>query len=390
MRNYFSFLILFLSVFSFAQTKTTYTVVDNKMTVIPKDLSGSTTGIAAFISANFKTDNDKIRAAFHWTASNISYDVANMFAVNFNETELEKITKTVQTKKGVCSHYAAVFNDIAKKIGIESYIIEGYTKQNGKVGDLAHAWVAAKIDGQWFLFDPTWGAGYVNNGKFYKKINDAYFKVAPAKMIASHIPFDYLWQFLNYPITNGEFYEGKIQINKTKKYFDFEKEIVKYNGLSEIDQLFETAKRIEENGLKNAMILERYEGKKKNIAYLRQSISIDKLNSIVNEMNEAVVLLNDFINYRNKKFKPTFPDEQINSMIQIPREKLIKCQNDIYSIGSVGSENASNLTSIKSSIATALAQAEEHALFVKDYLGKSKLVRKTMFSKVSWFGIPLN
>lgn len=390
MRNYFSFLILFLSVFSFAQTKTTYTVVDNKITVIPRDLSGSTAGIAAFISTNFKTDNDKIRAAFHWTASNISYDVANMFAVNFNETELEKITKTVQTKKGVCSHYAAVFNDIAKKIGIESYIIEGYTKQNGKVGDLAHAWVVAKIDGQWFLFDPTWGAGYVNNGKFYKKINDAYFKVAPTKMIASHIPFDYLWQFLNYPITNGEFYEGKIQINKTKKYFDFEKEIVKYNGLSEIDQLFETAKRIEENGLKNAMILERYEGKKKNIAYLRQSISIDKLNSIVNEMNEAVVLLNDFINYRNKKFKPTFPDEQINSMIQIPREKLIKCQNDIYSIGSVGSENASNLTSIKSSIATALAQAEEHALFVKDYLGKSKLVRKTMFSKVSWFGIPLN
>ncbi|UFH36601.1 transglutaminase domain-containing protein [Flavobacterium acetivorans] len=390
MRNYFSFLILFLSVFSFAQTKTTYTVVDNKMTVIPRDLSSSTAGIAAFISTNFKTDNDKIRAAFHWTASNISYDVANMFAVNFNETELEKITKTVQTKKGVCSHYAAVFNDIAKKIGIESYIIEGYTKQNGKVGDLAHAWVVAKIDGQWFLFDPTWGAGYVNNGKFYKKINDAYFKVAPTKMIASHISFDYLWQFLNYPITNGEFYEGKIQINKTKKYFDFEKEIVKYNGLSEIDQLFETAKRIEENGLKNAMILERYEGKKKNIAYLRQSISIDKLNSIVNEMNEAVVLLNDFINYRNKKFKPTFPDEQINSMIQIPREKLIKCQNDIYSIGSVGSENASNLTSIKSSIATALAQAEEHALFVKDYLGKSKLVRKTMFSKVSWFGIPLN
>lgn len=390
MRNYFSFLILFLSVFSFAQTKTTYTVVDNKMTVIPRDLSGSTAGIAAFISTNFKTDNDKIRAAFHWTASNISYDVANMFAVNFNETELEKITKTVQTKKGVCSHYAAVFNDIAKKIGVESYIIEGYTKQNGKVGDLAHAWVAAKIDGQWFLFDPTWGAGYVNNGKFYKKINDAYFKVAPAKMIASHIPFDYLWQFLNYPITNGEFYEGKIQINKTKKYFDFEKEIVKYNGLSEIDQLFETAERIEKNGLKNAMILERYEGKKKNIAYLRQSISIDKLNSIVNEMNEAVVLLNDFINYRNKKFKPTFPDEQINSMIQIPRGKLIKCQNDIYSIGSVGSENTSNLTSIKSSIATALAQAEEHALFVKNYLGKSKLVRKTMFSKVSWFGIPLN
>jgi hypothetical protein len=37
-----------------------------------------------------------------------------------------------------------------------------------------------------------------------------------------------------------------------------------------------------------------------------------------------------------------------------------------------------------------LAQAEEYELFVKDYLSKSKLVRKTMFTKVSWFGIPLN
>jgi hypothetical protein len=36
------------------------------------------------------------------------------------------------------------------------------------------------------------------------------------------MPFD-LWQFSNYPISNNDFYEGKIQMNKTKKYFDFEK-----------------------------------------------------------------------------------------------------------------------------------------------------------------------
>jgi hypothetical protein len=29
-------------------------------------------------------------------------------------------------------------------------------------------------------------------------------------------------------------------------------------------------------------------------------------------------------------------------------------------------------------------------VFVKTYLSKSKLVRKTMFSKVTWFGLPLN
>jgi hypothetical protein len=37
-----------------------------------------------------------------------------------------------------------------------------------------------------------------------------------------------------------------------------------------------------------------------------------------------------------------------------------------------------------------LVQSETHLQFVNDYLSKSKLVRKTMFSKISWFGIPLN
>ena len=77
-------------------------------------------------------------------------------------------------------------------------------------------------------------------------------------------------------------------------------------------------------------------------------------------------------------------------MIQKPREKLIKCQNDIYKVGAIGPENASYLTSIKKSIETNLALAEDYASFVKTYLSKSKLVRKTMFTKVSWLGAPLN
>ena len=390
MKNIYLVLFFFISFLSFGQVNTGYSLVDAKMAVIPASSTTSTDAIAKYINSNFKTETDKIRAVFYWTASNISYDVANMFAVNFNETEQEKIARTLKTKKGVCIHYAVVFNELSQKTGIQSYIIDGYTKQNGKVSDLAHAWIAAKIDKKWYIFDPTWGSGYVNNGRFYKKINNYYCKAEPAKIIASHISFDYLWQFSNYPITNGEFYEGKIQINKTKKYFDFEKEINKNSAMSEADQLFASAERIEKNGLKNAMILERYEGKKQQLTYLRHTTNIEKLNSIVNEMTQAVVQLNDFIYYRNNKFKPALSDDEISNMIETPREQLVKCQNDIYSVGSVGGKNASNVASIKKSIGAALAQAEEHSLFVKNYLSKSKIVRKTMFSKVTWFGVPLN
>ena len=386
MKNIFFFLFFFSSLFSFGRVNTEYSLIDAKMAAMPKNATTSTQAIAKYINANFKTETDKIRAAYYWTSSNISYDVPGMYAVNFSETVQQKITRALKTRKGVCIHYASIFNDLSQKIGIQSYIIEGYTKQNAKVSELAHAWIAAKIDKKWYVFDPTWGSGYVNNKRFYKKLDNAYFKAEPSKIIASHIPFDYLWQFSNYPITNKEFYEGKIQINTSKKYFDFGKEIAKYNGLSEADQLFASAQRIEKNGLINEMISARYEGKKKQLIYLQHSTNIEKLNSIVNEMNEAVVLLNDFIRFRNNKFSPVFSDDEIYRMIEAPREKLSKCQNDIYKVGSVGSENASNVASIKKSISRTVSQAEEHSSFVQDYLNSSKTVRKTMFYKVSRLG----
>lgn len=390
MKKLVFFFILLNSIFSFGQSLVLYTSIDKKMALIPKEYTTSTDAIAKYINANFKTENDKIRAVFYWTSSSISYDVKNMFMVNFDETPQTRIPKTLETKKGICGDYAAVFNEIATLVGVKSVIISGYTKQKGKIDTLSHAWCAAKIDNKWCFFDPTWGSGSLQNGKYVKKINDYYFKAEPSKIISSHIPFDYLWQFSNYPVTNAEFYEGKTQINQSKKYFDFEKEIAKQSTLSEIDRLFESNLRIEKNGLKNALIIEVYEHNKKQLLYLRQKEGIEKLNNIVKEINDAVVLLNDFILYRNNKFKPTFPDEEINAMIQKPREKLIKCQNDIYKLGYIGNENTANLTSLKKSIETNLALAEEHALFVKNYLSKSKLVRKTMFSKVSWFGVPLN
>jgi transglutaminase/protease-like cytokinesis protein 3 len=80
---------------------------------------------------------------------------------------------------------------------------------------MSHAWCASKIDNQWYIFDPTWGSGFVNNGKFVNAFDDRYFKANPSEIIASHMPFDYMWQFLTYPISNQEFYnEVLVLINQ--------------------------------------------------------------------------------------------------------------------------------------------------------------------------------
>lgn len=385
MKNAFLLLFLFCSNFIFSQIKQPdYTSVDVKMSKIPLEYSQNIEGIAKYIQSNFNTETDKIRAVYFWTANNIRYDIENMFAVNYGETSQDKIDSAFKTKKGVCVHYAEVFNKIANSIGFQSLIVQGYTKQDGKIAQLSHVWCATKIDSKWYLFDPTWGAGGINNGVFIKKLNNSYFKIAPSKMIASHMPFDYLWQFSNYPINNQEFTAGKIQIDKSKKYFDFEKEMIRYNTLSETDKLVESIGRMEKNGINNPLIAERLEVKKKNLNYLSQGVNIDKLNSIVNEFNQAVGLLNDFVYYRNRKFKPTLPDAELKKMIQVPRDQIAKCQDRIYSVGNVGSENTSNLISVKKSINESLVQADEYLQFVNQYLSKSTLVRKTMFSKLSY------
>jgi hypothetical protein len=384
------FLFLMVTGIAFGQVKSPYALIDAKMDKIPDNLSTSTNGIAGYINENFKSENDKARAVFYWTASNISYDIENITTINFAEVSPDKIKNTLLARKGVCIHYAEVFNDVAQNVGLQSYIIYGYTKQNGKVDVLSHAWCAAKIDKTWWLFDPTWGAGYVQNNKFFKKINNLNFKVAPSQFISTHMPFDYLWQFLNYTVTNQEFIDGKTQVNKTKPKFDFVKELEEYQQMPELDRAKSVLMRVQDNGVKNALIQEMVLFKKSEIDALQNNSAMEKMQAISDDYNQAIAQYNDFIMYRNNKFKPLLPDEAIKEMIESPKRKILDCQNRIYNIGKFNDNNLKNVKSLKKAIIDVLKQIEEQEKFVNDYLSKSKSARKGMFTKITWLGIPLN
>ena len=383
------FLFLMFTVVSFGQTNVNYTLVDAKMDKIPNDLSNSTIGISEYINANFKSENDKVRAAFYWVASNIRYDIENIESIDYKEISQDKIKNTVLTKKGVCIHYTEVFNDIAQKVGVKSYPIYGYTKQNGKIDVLSHAWCAARIDNVWWLFDPTWGAGYIDKKKFFKKINNLNYKVSPSKFIETHMPFDYLWQFLNYPITNQEFIEGKTQLNKTKPNFDFVTQIGEYDAMSDLDKERTALIRIEKNGVKNSLIREMVLSKKSQVDAMQNNEAMEKMRVISDDYNQAISMFNDFIFYRNNKFKPVLSDEAIKAMIETPKQKIIDCQNRIYKIGSYNDSNIANVKSLKNAIIDVLKQIEVQEKFVNEYLSKSKLGRKSMFTKVTFLGLPV-
>jgi len=375
-------ILLFFVQISIGQTTPNYAYVDNKMASITEKLTTTTSEIADYINSNFTNQDDKIRAIYYWITSNISYDVPNMYAPNNLDSPQVKITNTLKTRKGVCIHYAEVFNEIANKVGVKSYIISGYTKQFDEVATISHAWNISQIDGKWFLFDATWGAGFVEGKIFVKKQNNTYFKRVPDRMIDNHMPFDYLWQLLNEPLTNSEFISGELDATKPKLNFDYNSEIEKHEKLSDADRAFEASKRIEKNGLLNNMITENYNLKKKEFTVINQNKSVEKLIVITANFNEAIQDLNDFILFRNKRFKPTQSDETLKKMIQNVRDKMNKCQDDVYKVGSVSPENAANLNSLKRAILAGLEKTKESEDFLKEYLSKETLGRKLMFTNL--------
>src|SRR5215217_3743983 len=95
----FSFFLVQISIAQKAVVNE-FATIDAKVLKLPDSLTRTTTDISKYIISNFKTDQEKTRAIFIWIASNIQYDIDNMFAINFYESKEEKIAKPLKTRKG--------------------------------------------------------------------------------------------------------------------------------------------------------------------------------------------------------------------------------------------------------------------------------------------------
>ena len=287
-----------------AQKATGYSAVGRIMSHIPDSLTYSSKGIADYVYSHFHTQKDKARGIFIWIVRNIQYDFDIIFDINYYPDPAELIEKVLKTRTGVCLHYANLFSDIANKAGIKSYVVQGYTKQHGVVDFLPHVWCAGLIDTVWYLFDPTWGSGYVMNGTFVKDLNNAYFMASPKDLIISHMPFDPLWQFLHFPVTNQEFYARRSRINTGKPFFSFTDTLYTYEHESEIERYISSARRIEQNGVTNAFLAAKLRVLQGEIVYYRNKMNVEKYDTAVKLYNEGIKILNRFIKYSNHQYKP--------------------------------------------------------------------------------------
>ena len=158
-----------------------------------------------FLSRDFESDEEKVRAIYSWLIKNVSYDpdAYKLFNYRFKdyrernqkeERSRKKIIEyTLRTGKAVCEGYAMAFEKLLTLQGIDNFLIRGDTKTNfndiDRDFDLNHMWNAIKLDETWYLFDATWGAGKYTD-KFIKEPSYFYFKTTPSLFVKTHYPED--------------------------------------------------------------------------------------------------------------------------------------------------------------------------------------------------------
>ena len=170
----------------------------------------STKELANILSSYANSDLEKARIIYSWITHNIAYDVYALNNLFENDIYPDVTSKTVlQNKATICSGYANLYQQLAEKMGLKSVIVLGYAKGSdyimGNDNRVNHAWNGVKINGNWYLMDPTWGAGIVNKGTFLAEFNPFYFATKPQQFIYSHFPEDSKWQLLNTTYSRSQF-----------------------------------------------------------------------------------------------------------------------------------------------------------------------------------------
>ncbi|MDP4267248.1 MAG: transglutaminase domain-containing protein [Bacteroidota bacterium] len=325
---------------------------------IPESKTKTSADLGNYIKKNLKTEDECIRAFYSWLAFNVNYDVEKMYHPDVFSSPALLIEHTLKTRKAVCQGYSELFNDLCKTAGIKSFVIQGYTKQNGVIVNLGHAWIAVKLkNNEWTFIDPTWGAGYVMNNEYIKRYNDDHYRIKPENFIKTHMPFDPMWQLMDYPVTNKEFYDGKT-ISIENKQFNYNDSISKYETQSELDKYFYTAQRVEKNGVINQMTSDYLNYLNKNIAVIKQNQIVfyqNKMailfNSASSQYRNCINLFNEYITFKYKQGKPKKTSKEFIAMLNKCKTQLTETKSILLTVDIENNDNLKmNLNQINKSI----------------------------------------
>lgn len=224
---------VFLSMSAFAQD---YERVDAIISMYPNTFDNPER-LSKFIARDFTSEEDKVRAIYTWIIQNIAYDpdeykqfdytFSNYRERNEKDEKLRNkiIQRTLQKGVAVCEGYAMLFEKLCEQQGIKNYLVRGDIKSNfpdiGRPFKRVHMWNVASIEGKYYLFDATWGAGKYN-GKFIKEPSYFYYETPPELFIKTHYPDMPEDAFMDEIMSREQFSEQPLIIEKSLLAKDIE------------------------------------------------------------------------------------------------------------------------------------------------------------------------
>ncbi|KAA9039484.1 transglutaminase domain-containing protein [Ginsengibacter hankyongi] len=348
-----------------AQYENDYAEADRIALNIPASQTNSTADIAAYINKNFDTDNKKVRAIYTWVISHIRYSNDSIHRVILNEDRDQLVTFALRRRKGVCENFAAIFDDICKKCGLRSFAVEGYTKQNSSVDRTSHAWNIVYIDKKWSAYDPTWDAG--QSSTFYQPVRTNYFMIAPPVFIQTHMPFDPMFQLLDYPLTYKEFNNGSIRAKNVAKYFNYNDSINKYEKDEPLERYIGATERIQNNGAANNMISTKLSQLRLEIELIYQVKDSVLYNDAIADYNFATNEFNNFIAYRNNQFKPEKTDAQIQLLFDEVRKSIAAARKKLKEVNQSKAKLTLDTGDVEYAINKLDNHMKEQEVFFKNY-----------------------
>lgn len=344
----------------FAQDNTYFAATDAKALRIPKEETASISSLAGFINSNFKTEQEKIRAAYVWVIHNIQYDKDSMYIINRLHDPDSTAEATLRRRKGVCENFASLFSVLVSKAGILSYTVYGYSKTGGITDWGGHCWTAVYANNEWLLCDPTWET-VSGNG-------DNFFLIKPDDFIQTHMPFDALWQLRTFIITNKEFYKNAWSNKKDKPFFNYTDSIKEYLQMDSISRLRAATRRMRDAGLDNEILQTWYLCYEMKISIIYEEKDMNLYNDAVADYNKAKDMYNAFIIYRNNMMKPVKPDEDIAAMLNGLDAVFSSAYIKIDAISAYSRDNQYNPSSLLIQLEALRKKVKAQKDFLKKYL----------------------
>lgn len=335
---------------------------------IPEEYTYSVDSLSLYIDTHYDEEKSKVQAVYTWITSHLSYNVYTTFTSR-NEvySEMRELKNTLSTREGVCRQFALLFTRIVEKMGIPAFVVNGYVRsKSGVVMPEPHDWCAAKVGTKWYLYDPTFGMGYVENYQFVRAQSMKYCHVPAEEFIQTHMPYDPIWQLLEYPYPYQEFDQGSFRQITEVPFCNFNDSIQKYHQQPRLKQLISAYNRVQRNGQSNRLILYYLQLTYANIGVYRQREVYDIYNKAIKLQNQGCDLICDFILYRRNGMKPKKMANEMCKKVDQALQAAVAADSLLHTAQDIPQQYVSAIQNLKTSINELTEKINKQKTFIEE------------------------